>query len=303
MTTVCVVGSLHYDILVTGGGRPRKGETLVAEAWAWKCGGKGGNQAIEAARHGASASFVGAVGGDTFGDALLARLVDAGVDISEVERIARVGSGMSVAIFDSDGDYGAVIVPGANWLIRDEAIDASHLLGACAVLLLQNETRPETNLRAANRARAVGARIILNAAPAQQLPGDLAALLDLIVVNEIEAEMMSGIGTVSDMASATKAAGALLKFAPAVVVTLGARGLLLSVRNGPGIFVPGHSVAVASTHGAGDAFIGALGARLSQGADLADAARYANAAAAIVVATPEDARRKLTPAHVASMLD
>jgi ribokinase len=297
---VVVVGSLHHDILVTGGRRPARGETVAAREWSWKCGGKGGNQAIEAARHGAATHFLGAVGQDAFGAAMLERLGQAGVDVGGVDRIEGVGSGMSVAIFDPDGDYGAVIVPGANWRIEPARVAASAALRACRIVLLQNEVRPETNLAAATAA--AGAFAILNAAPAREVADDLLHRVGLLVVNEIEAEAMAGTGAVADPASAGVAARALLARVPAVMVTLGAAGLVLCDRTGAAVRVPGHAVAVSSTHGAGDALIGALAARLAQGAPLAEAARYANAAAAALVATPEAERAALTAADTARFL-
>lgn len=300
---VTVVGSLHYDILVTGADRPRRGETLFGEAWGWKCGGKGGNQAVEAARHGAATSFVGAVGRDGFGDALLASLRAARVETADVARLDGCGSGMSVAIFDAGGDYGAVIVPGSNWEISSAMLGRSAALAACDVLLLQNEVRAEINIAAATIAKAAGARVALNAAPARELPAALASRLDLLVVNEIEAEMLAGCGSVETPEAAGAAAAVLLGMAPQVMVTLGAAGLLVARRDAEPAFIAGHAVTVASTHGAGDALIGALAARLAGGASLEAAARYANAAAAALVATPEQDRPALTPRDTKLLLE
>lgn len=299
---VAVVGSLHYDILVTGADRPRKGETLFGDAWAWKSGGKGGNQAVEAARHGAATSFVGAVGQDDFGDALLDSLRLARVDTAEIHRLGACGSGMSVAIFDPEGDYGAVIVPGSNWAISTEMLEASAAIPRCDILLLQNEVRPDTNLAAAAIAGAAGARVVLNAAPARDLPDELAARLDLVVVNEIEAEMLADTGPVDGRKTAITAAGVLLAKVPQAIITLGGRGLIVATRDAEPLMIAGHDVSVASTHGAGDAMIGALAARLAQGDSLASAARYANAAAAVLVATPEAGRAELTQDGTSKLL-
>jgi ribokinase len=291
---ITVVGSLHYDILVTGADRPRKGETLFGEAWAWKCGGKGGNQAIEAARHGAATSFVGAVGHDGFGDALLDSLRAGGVDTNGIARLHERGSGMSVALFDAEGDYGAVIVPGSNWAISPEMLAGSPALAGCDILLLQNEVRTEVNIAAATIARTGGARVVLNAAPARDLPDELGSQLDLIVVNEIEAEMLARCEPVNTVDAAMKAAAILLATAPQVIVTLGGQGLVVATREIDPLPIAGHSVTVVSTHGAGDALIGALAARIAAGDPLTTAAQYANAAAAALVATPEARRSSLS---------
>lgn len=299
---VAVVGSLHYDILLTGADRPRRGETLFGEAWSWKCGGKGGNQAIEAARHGAATSFVGAVGEDDFGEALLKRLDEAQVDTTEVHRLANHGSGMSVALFDAGNDYGAVIVPGANWGITSAMLEDSRAVRNCDVLLLQNEVRPEANLTAATIARTAGAKIVLNAAPAGAIADELMRLIDLLVVNEIEAEMLTGRPPISGFEAAERAAATLLDRVPQVMVTLGGDGLVLASRECAPLRVSGHTVTVQSTHGAGDAVIGAMAARLAAGEPLADSARYANAAAAVLVSTPEHVRGALTQQATQSFL-
>ena len=114
VSAVVVVGSLHYDIMVDAPDRPRKGETVAGLSWSPKFGGKGGNQARAAQSQGVPTAMVGAVGNDDFGGALLAGLDRGGVDRSAVATLSGVGSGMSVAIFDAEGDYGAVIVSGAN---------------------------------------------------------------------------------------------------------------------------------------------------------------------------------------------
>ena len=135
---VIVVGSLHYDIMVDAPDRPRKGETIAGRRWSPKFGGKGGNQAVAARRQGVPTAMVGAVGDDSFGAALLAGLDRAKVDRTNVAVLSGVGSGMSVAIFDDDGDYGAVIVSGANLAIAPDQA-GMDLLSQGKVLVLQNE--------------------------------------------------------------------------------------------------------------------------------------------------------------------
>jgi ribokinase len=135
------------------------------------------------------------------------------------------------------------------------------------------------------------------------MPEALAAHIDLLVVNEIEAEMLARTGPVDGVAAALSAAAVLLSRVPRVIVTLGGRGLVLASRDAAPVVIPGHPVRVESTHGAGDAFIGALAARLAQDAPLEAAARHANAAAAVLVATPEPLRAALTEADTLRLLD
>ncbi|MEO1091703.1 MAG: PfkB family carbohydrate kinase [Pseudomonadota bacterium] len=299
---VVVVGSLHYDILVHTSDRPRKGETVQGHAWEPKCGGKGGNQAVEAARHGGAVAFVGAVGNDGFGATLRANLQAGGVAVDTVRTIADTGSGMSVALIDDDGDYGAVIVPGSNWRIGAADVATATVLDTARVLLLQNEVREQVNLLAASKAKAGGATVVWNAAPARPADPALLAVVDIVVVNEIEAEMMGG-GEVRDLTSAARAATALADGERQVIVTAGGFGCALATADGTLLELPAHQVEVASTHGAGDAFAGALAARLATGAELARAVTYANVAAAILVRTPEAQRSRLTAADTLRLLD
>ena len=299
---VVVFGSLHLDIMVQAPGRPRLGETMVGQGWSMKEGGKGGNQAVEAARHGALTAMVGAVGADDFGRRLIGHLQRHGVDTHAVGRLPGGSSGMSVALVEPHGDYGAVIVSGANLSLGAEAVAASApLMAGARWLLLQNEVPEEANIAAAEAARSGGARVILNAAPMRQLPLALLARVDILVVNAVEAEALCA-SPVESAAGAAHAATALLELVPCVIVTAGGHGLAIAERNGARATVPAHDVVVCSTHGAGDAFVGALGARLATGEGLLAATRYANAAAALVVATPSEERAGLGPQAVERLL-
>ena len=309
---VCVVGSLHFDIMVRAPYLPRTGETLIGDAWWWKQGGKGANQAVAAARHGASVQMVGCLGDDEFGARMRERLEASGVDLANVRTVAQ-GSGMSVAIQDSSGDYAAIVVSGANQQLDEGQIALSGAaIEGSRVLLLQDEVSEAANVSAARVAHRAGAVVVLNAAPARPL-GGLAGLVDVLVVNAVEAEMLGG-GPVEDLRSASAAARALLSLAPAVVVTAGGAGVAAAsspeASSGPGatsspetVTIAAHPVPRVETHAAGDVFVGALGARLAAAESLADALRYANAAAALHVGTPEADRDALGSADVRRLID
>lgn len=284
---IAVVGSLHYDIMVTAPDRPRKGETMFGTAWWPKCGGKGGNQAVEAARAGVHVEMIGAIGRDDFGDALLANLDRAEVGRRHVAILAGEPSGMSVALFDAGGDYAATVVSGANQKI-DPASLTPELFRGISVVVLQNEIADAANLAAARAARVVGARVILNAAPARPTPTDLVPLIDILVVNAIEAEML-GSAPVTDINSATDAARDLHRQYPTVIVTAGGDGVAVATA-GDRFAIPAKKIKVESTHGAGDCFVGVLAARLAAGMSLPAAVGDANAAAGLLVSTPEDKR-------------
>ncbi len=280
---IAVVGSLHYDIMLRTPHLPRLGETLMGSDWWWKPGGKGGNQAMAAARHGGAVYMIGALGGDDFGAKLRASLAAAGVNHDNVRTLER-GSGMSVALVEAGGDYSAVVVSGANLTVDAGQIgEADGLLRKIAVLILQNEVGDAANVAAARIVHKAGGLVVYNAAPTRKLSPELTDLVDVLVVNAIEAEML-GAAVVRDLASALDAARRLRVFAPAVVVTAGSHGLALS-EAGRNATLPAHRVADAQTHGAGDAFIGALAAQLGAGARLTSALAYANATAALHVST------------------
>ena len=285
---VVVVGSLHYDIMVEAPDRPRKGETVTGHAWRPKFGGKGGNQAVAAAKAGAEVRMAGAVGADAFGRFLLEALGASGVNASRVLCLPDAGSGMSVAISDAGGDYGAVIVSGANLLVDPTALAEPALWRETRALILQNEMPDAINIAAARAARTAGATVCLNAAPYRPLPGELAALVNLLVVNAIEAEQLGGL-PVTDLGSAAAATAALAERFPAVVVTAGGDGVA-GVRQGEDpVVLPALPVTLVSTHGAGDVFVGALVTALAAGRSFAECLRSANAAAALHVARAQDA--------------
>lgn len=292
---VTVFGSLHYDIAVFGPDRPRQGETVTGSAWHPKSGGKGGNQAVAAAQAGVSTFMIGAVADDDFGRFLLANLKRKQVDAHFVrcDPVTTHGksTGMSVAIFDAQGDYGAVIVSGANLTLGDHDVTAAaDLLARTTVLVLQNEIPDVANVAAARAVRLAGGRVLINAAPARVLSTDLQQLIDIIVVNAIEAEMLSGIPVLETLHGALDAARQLLASFNEVVVTAGGAGVAYASRSGAEIILPAVQVKVESTHGAGDMFIGAMAAALARGSSMEAALQTANKQAADLVATPEALR-------------
>lgn len=280
---VLVVGSLHYDIMVEAAHLPRKDETAVGTKWYPKFGGKGGNQAASSARHGAGARMVGAVGCDDFGQFLRNRLRAAGVDDRFVNDVADVGSGMSVAIMDAAGDYAATIVSGANLSIDPEALRDPAIWQDVRLLVLQNEIPEAVNLAAATVARSRGIPTLLNAAPFREMSREFIALVDILVVNAVEAEMM-GADPVCCLHSAADAARGLATQFACVIVTAGAQGLAIWTDADEAFQLPAEKVKVVSSHGAGDAFIGALAAGIVRGLGLNAAAAAASKAAADHVA-------------------
>ena len=287
---VLVVGALHLDVVVDAPHLPALDETVVGSAVAYRFGGKGGNQAVAAARMGARVAMAGRVGRDRFGEMILAALDGAGVERTGLLEVPGA-SGMSVAIVDARGDYGAVIVSGVNRDIDGAAIAVPP---ETKVLLLQNEVPEAVNLRVA--AKAGKARVVLNAAPARNMAAELMARVDFLVVNRGEAAAMAATEDPEAAAARLRTMGP-----ETVIVTLGADGLL-ALSGEETLRLPAPKVPVVSTHGAGDAFTGALAAALVREAALAEALIFAQGAAALSVATQPDDRGTLTEGRVRAFL-
>lgn len=282
---VLVVGALHHDVIVNAPRLPELDETLKGQSVAYALGGKGGNQALSAARHGAKTGFAGATGSDETGRSMTAQLEKGGVDVSQIATIKALASGMSIAIVTHTGDYGAVIVSAAN-----EAIDANAIIipEGLKWLILQNEILPEINLAVAKQAKLMGANILLNAAPARDLDRALMALIDVLVVNRVEAQALTKMELEPNCT---------------VIETLGGDGLHIWKSKTDWHFIPAFKVHVISTHGAGDCFVGALAARLCFGDNLKQAATYASAAAALHVSLPIEGRATITPQDVFKLME
>ena len=283
-----VVGSLHLDIVVTAPRLPALDETLMGGAVALVCGGKGGNQAVAASRHGAPTTMVGRVGGDIFAASLVENLREAGVDTSLIQRDEEATSGLSVAVVGADGEYGAVVVSAAN---RALGSDGFVFPEGARVLVMQNEVPEAVNRAVAAEARESGATVVLNAAPMRPMAPETMRLVDVLIVNRIEAEGLFAmpIRTAEDAREAAERAGAGI--AGEVIVTLGSDGLVHRDRRGR---VRHHHAVrpapVVSAHGAGDVFVGALCARMAALAAMEDAIAYGQAAAARFVSTPLEDR-------------
>ena len=282
MKKILVVGSLHYDILVDAHHRPEKGETVIGTGCSYKFGGKGGNQAVSAAKSGVGVKFLGAVGTDDSGKFLLSVLQSNSVDTKFVEVINGIASGMSVATMDAEGDYGAVVVSNANLQINPNQFDNDDIWSDVSMLLLQNEVPEVVNLNAALAAKKRNIPVCINAAPAKELSPALQACIDVLVVNGVEARDMSGI-TVNDLSSASEAALKLNQTFPVVVVTAGEVGVAFSESNGSCNSLSAEKVELVSTHGAGDCFMGMFCASMINGCTLEESVSKANKAAAIHV--------------------
>jgi ribokinase len=275
---ILVVGSANMDLVAFAERLPGPGETLLGGAFQSFAGGKGGNQAVAAARAGGKVAFLGRIGIDIFGARLRKGLQDNGVD---TRLLGEVEGASGVAIIMSGGGNNMIVVaPGANDAVTAKVVDKSAFAGIRFVLA-QLETPLEGVIEAARLARTQCAIFILDPAPARALPKELLALVDWLTPNESEACILLGLknlGEPREMARQLKALGPR-----GVLLKLGEQGVMVLGEDDNPIAIPARKVPVADTTAAGDAFNGAFAVALSEGKTPEQAARFAVAAAAISV--------------------
>lgn len=269
---ILVFGSLNVDVLVPVAALPHPGETVLGGDYALLPGGKGANQALAARRAGAAVALAGAVGGDAFAAVALAPLRDAGIDIAGVQPVARPTGCALIIVADAGDQRGENLIAVASGANRAAAAAGvpDRLLGPGTVLVCQMEVPAAENWALLRRARAAGARTVLNLAPAAAVPADALADIDILVANRGEA---AALGT------NLQALGRRLQ--QALVVTQGAEGATAYRRDGGRIAVPALAIEPVDTTGAGDTFVGVLAAALDQGFALEPALHRAAAAAAL----------------------
>jgi ribokinase len=280
---IVVVGSSNTDLVVRVPQVPRPGETVLGGDLQVLAGGKGANQAVAARRMGAEVTFIGCLGSDQFGNEAAATLAREGLRLDYLRRIPDVPSGVALIAVAADGQNSIIVAPGANVRLRPEDVArAEPALRTAQIVIAQLEVPVVTVQHAFTLARAIGVTTLLNPAPAQPLADALLHLADVIICNETEAELLTGIH-VGDAIAATTAAQALLARGPRlVIVTRGSEGCVLA-EAGNIAHVPAFAVPIVDTTAAGDAFIGAFACRLVMGDTPTSAARYGAAAAALSV--------------------
>ena len=283
MGRVFVAGSINMDVVATAERHPQVGETVAGREVLYFPGGKGANQAVAAAKLGASTALIGRLGKDAFGAELRAFLGARGVDLSLVTDTADVHTGTAIITL-ANADNTIVVIPGANGLVSPEDV-AQPALAKGDVAVSQFEIPLPAIKTFFERARAAGALTILNPAPARACDKELVDLVDILVLNETELGLLANTSLCEDddISRFVDAATALDAGRSKVVcVTLGSRGVL-ALAGGEHHFVAGRKVKAIDTTGAGDCFVGALAAKLASEATLHDALVYANAAASICV--------------------
>ena len=276
--SVVVLGSANLDHVYSVDRIPLPGQTVLASRYRVALGGKGQNQAVAAARAGADTAFLACLGDDEGAERILSTLRECSIEIVGVRRIPGP-TGTAIITVETSGENSIVVLPGANAaMVRLTEQDAAAIT-ASAVLVMQLETPLPIVIEAATLARAAGTIVILNASPVIELAPEVLAEIDVLMVNEGEAQLLAGDGPTGLDAVAVR----LLRVVPTLVMTLGGRGARLYRRDSMPLHVPAPVARVVDTTGAGDTFCGAFAAAIAEGTGWKMAMRFAVAAASITV--------------------
>ena len=278
--SIVVLGSLHYDIFIKSNAIPKIGETVLAEKWFPKLGGKGANQAVALNKESIKVKFISAIGDDFFSEFLLKRLQEENISLENISKV-KGNSGISVAISNKSGDYSAVVVSGVNLEIPDALLYDNNLWKDASFLMIQNEIKEEMNLAAAKQAKKRNIKVFFNAAPAKKINHQLFECVDILLVNEIEAQQLSEDNSSNFDTIATKLSNIVSK----VIITLGSDGVILCEKDNKPIHIKGYSVNVKSAHGAGDYFAGKFLIDFIKNNDFENSIRIANKKTAEFIST------------------
>lgn len=283
MNKIIVVGSSNTDMVTVSDRLPAAGETVIGRKFFTNPGGKGANQAVAACRLAGQVTFIAKVGDDLFGQQALEGYNKEGIDTLYISREEGCVSGVALINVDAQGENTIVVAPGANNFLKEADIErAAAALSQAEIFLTQLEIPLETVSFLAERAKALGKKLILNPAPARSLPDELLSGLYMITPNESEAEQLTGV-QVHDTASAREAAIKLkARGVEVVIITLGKKGAYLHADQISEL-IPVVAVKAIDTTAAGDTFNGALAVGLSEGMNLQKAVSFANHCAAISV--------------------
>ncbi len=279
--TLCVLGSLNVDMTVSLPRMHMPGETITATDFKTFTGGKGGNQAVAAAKLGASVEMIGCVGRDAQGEWYLDTLDKLGIGRSGVETSEQATTGVALIEVEQNGENRIAVVPGANGLVDTDLVSRHMgLLDHCSICLMQLEVPIESVNHAAALLRKANKTIILDPAPARPLPDALLLLCDVVTPNETELAILTGMPTETAGQAIDAAASLLRRGVKAVLHKRGAEGAIWVTRDGARLF-PGYKVEVVDTTAAGDAFNAGFATGLSMDFPLEDAIRLANAVGAL----------------------
>ncbi|MBW8012859.1 MAG: ribokinase [Chloroflexi bacterium] len=281
--SIVVFGSINMDLVARTPRLPAPGETLIGHAFQTFPGGKGANQAVACARLSSLTWMVGRVGGDVFGDILIEELAAAGVNHTFVEVDPAVSSGVAIIAVDDQAENNIIVIPGANGNVgRDDLPRLEKAMEGAKILLLQLEIPMDVVVAAAKLAKEKAVTVILDPAPAQELPDELYSYVDIITPNETEAAALVGLSIKSVEDAEGVGQDLLIRGVNQVIVKMGGLGAH-SVNSDGGKFYPAIPVDAVDTVAAGDAFNGALAVALSDGEPIEKAIRWGIAGGALAV--------------------
>lgn len=278
---VVVVGSANMDMTVRCKHLPIPGQTILGDSFVTNPGGKGANQAVAAAKCGASTELVARVGNGMFVPRFIEMYDRVGLGHQHMIRDTTTPSGTALIFVDDDGENMIVVAPGANQKLTVSDVDAARsVFEGAKVMILQLEVPLETVVHAAELAKQNGMTVILNPAPVRELPPALLENVDIIIANEVEVAILTGAPEVDTSTAATACKPLIDAGVGHVITTLGKDGAIITGGDGA-TKVRGFRVNAIDTTSAGDTFVGALACALTEGKPLEEAALFANAAAAL----------------------
>lgn len=278
---ITVIGSYNVGLFLKGKDIPMPGQTLIGDTFTEGGGGKGSNQAVAAAKLGADAYFVGRIGTDNYGENALKMYEELNISSEYIRKDESIHTGISVIFIDDQGNNSIMVIPGANYHLSNDDIDAAvPAMEKSMIVGFQLENSLDVVGYGIKKAFETGACTLLDPAPAQPLPDELYPYIKILKPNEHEAAILSGI-QVTDKESAIKAGEWFVeKGVQTAIITLGDKGAVL-VEKDRQLFFPSMKVEAVDTTGAGDCFSGALMAGLAQGMKMEEAIPFAHKAAAI----------------------
>ncbi|NQV29705.1 MAG: ribokinase [Candidatus Marinimicrobia bacterium] len=283
MNKVVVVGSYNVDLTITTDVLPKVGETVIGKSLKYGHGGKGANQAVAAARAGASVSFLAKVGSDQYGDLAIEALSHEGIASEYIHQEPNSTTGMAFITVNRLGENSIVVSSGANWTLSEADIDKnSKIFDDAEILLIQLETPTASVAAAIKSARQHNVKVILNPAPVRSLDPELLKGVTVITPNRVEAEMLTGIKLSSNDDLSRCADMLHILGIETVLITLGAEGVFIS-SGGEQKLIPAYSVHAIDTVGAGDVFSGFFAAHYSGADSLEKTVILASAAAGLSV--------------------
>ncbi|MDT2572267.1 ribokinase [Enterococcus raffinosus] len=285
MNTITVIGSINLDRTIRVKQMPKPGETMHTKEIFSAGGGKGANQAVAAKRSEAVTNFIGAIGNDESGEMMRELLSEEGINLSGVQTLEKQATGQAYIIVDDQGENSIMIHSGANNAFTPQQVkEHAEVIKASDFVVAQFESTLESTIEAFSIAREAGVKTILNPAPAlENVPEELLRVTDMIIPNETETEILTGI-QVTDEASLKAAAEHLHQLGiEAVIITIGSKGAFYDVQGRSGI-VPAFKVNAVDTTAAGDTFIGAMSSVLEKDfSNLEEAIKYGNKASSVTV--------------------